>query len=481
MVREHTRALQPSFERGDRQGRVSSLGSCSCVVLTLLGMLLAALQARGEEPGRPTRRDDFSTGRRPVRDEARFMLARDGRGLWPRSWPRLRGPAGAGRGGPLPIAGTLTSSEWAWSTTLPGVGHASPVVHEGRIFAVSSDPTSAARIMTCHAIADGSLHWRIDQDAAHDHHHPQNSLASSSPVVDELAVYWTWTNAERLWVEAVDHDGQRLWQMSPGPYQAEHGHAASPAVWEDVLIVPMDQDGPSSVIGLDTRTGQQRWRVARQTARTSYATPLVLSGEQPMAILSSMSHGLSAIDPRDGRVLWELPCFPRRTVSSPVVAGDLLLGTCGEGGGNNLLVAVRLPVSASPDGTLPSSGTSVPEVAYQLERGVAPYVPTPLSTGERLFLWGDRGVVTCVDTATGKVRWRGRTGGNYSSSPVALGSMVVNVAVDGEVVFIADADHFEVLGRKTLGEASRATPAIADGRIIFRSEQKLFAADLAGP
>jgi len=381
----------------------------------------------------------------------------------------MRGSSAAGVGGAPPLAREVVGEEWSWAVSLPGRGHASPVVYEGRIYVTSADTKTASRIISCHDLTDGRLCWKVDRQATRDHHHAHNSLASSSPVVDAAAVYWSWVTAERLWVEALDHDGHRLWQISPGPYQAEHGYGASPAVWNQVLIVPMDQDGPSSVVGLDRKTGRQLWRLPRQTARTSYATPLVVEGATPAVILSSMAHGLTAVDPRNGQVLWEHSCFPRRTVSSPISVGELLVATCGEGGGNNLLVALR---PTTLEGGRPS-------VAYQLERGVAPYVPTPLATSERLYLWGDRGVVTCVDPVSGGVQWRGRVGGNYSSSPIAVGGCVVNVSVDGEVVFIADADRFEVLGRRQLDEPSRATPAVADGRLLFRSEQRLYALDLA--
>lgn len=445
--------------------------------LLLASLCLAAMShssVRGNDPlqGRPAEEPPavrLLAQQSAPRLRTRLKLTGERSPLAPRNWPRIRGGSGAGLGGELPLAGDLETSGWAWAIDLPGSGHGSPVVHEGRIYVTSANPETAARILSCHALSDGRLLWQVDREATQDHHHVQNSLASSSPLVDAAAVYWSWASGERLWVEALDHNGQRLWQISPGPYVAEHGYAASPAVWNEVLIVPMDQDGPSSVVGLDIHTGRQLWRIPRQTARTSYATPLVLEHDTPTVILSSMAHGLTAIDPRDGGILWERSCFPRRTVSSPITVGDLLVATCGEGGGNNLLVAVR-PADLA-DGE--------PAVAYELERGVAPYVPTPLATSERLYLWGDRGVVTCVNPVSGETHWRGRVGGNYSSSPIALGDTVVNVSAEGEVVVIADSDAFEVLGRRQLGEPSRATPAVADGRVLFRSEQRLFAADLS--
>lgn len=398
----------------------------------------------------------------------RFRLSGERGAAQPQNWPRLRGSSAGGFGGNASIVGRLSAEAWAWSVDLPGIGHASPVVQAHKIFVTSADPETAARIISCYRLDDGQLLWQAERQATRDHHHAQNSLASSSPVVDDDAVYWSWASAERLWVEALSHEGQRLWQVSTGPYLAEHGFAASLAIWERVVVVPMDQDGPSSIVGLDRQTGQQLWRLPRQAARTSYATPLVVEGNTPAVIVSSMAHGLTALDPRDGHVLWERSCFPRRTVSSPIRVDDLLISTCGEGGGNNLLVALRLGEREN----------GIPAIAYQLDRGVAPYVPTPLATQKRLYLWGDRGVVTCVDSATGSVSWRGRVGGRYSSSPIVLGQTVLNVSADGEVVVIADADRFEVLDRGQLGEPSRATPAVADGRLVFRGERRLFTADL---
>jgi outer membrane protein assembly factor BamB len=166
-------------------------------------------------------------------------------------------------------------------------------------------------------------------------------------------------------------------------------------------------------------------------------------------------------------VVWERECFPKRTVSSPILAGPLVIGTSGDGGGDNLLAAVRPPAGVGAD----------PEVAYTLDRSIAPYVPTPLCVGEFVYLWGDRGVVTCVRAATGETVWRGRVGGTYSASPIAVGDTIRNVSADGEAVTIRAGESFEVLGRTPLGETCRATPAIVGGRMVFRTAGRLLALD----
>lgn len=408
----------------------------------------------------------------------------------PADWPRWRGHAGAGAGGSQQFPHAWTDKDWAWTATLPGQGHASPVVWRQRIYTASADEAAAKRFVSCHSTADGRLVWQREIPGPIEPHHAQNSSASGSVTVDGVGVYWLWATKQQLRCEAYSHDGNPLWHADLGPYASEHGFGASAAIWQDRLIIPIEHDGPSVIVALDTKTGLALWRLPRETARTGYATPLVIEPSdskpsgKPLVVLSSMAHGLTGIDPATGRVVWERRCFPKRTVSSPVMAGPLVLGTCGEGGGDNRLVAVRPTASggAGQNNRIGEEKTSdgkpsEPEVAYQLDRSVAPYVPTPVCSGERLYLWGDRGVVTCVGAADGKELWRGRVGGGFSASPIAVGRSVLNVSAEGEVVVIADGEAFTILGRTPLGEPCRATPAVAGGRMFFRSVGRLHALD----
>ena len=115
-----------------------------------------------------------------------------------------------------------------------------------------------------------------------------------------------------------------------------------------------------------------------------------------------------------------------------------------------------------------------PTVAYEVRRS-APYVPTPLAVGDLLFLWSDVGIVTCVQAATGAEVWQHRVPGNYFSSPVSADGKIYGVSTTGEVIVLAVGREFKQLGRNSLGEVAHATPAIAGGRIYFRSLNQLSA------
>lgn len=392
----------------------------------------------------------------------------------PADWPRWRGHEGGGQGGDVALPREWTAVDWKWQATLPGQGHSSPVVFRGGVYAASADEAAGKRFLTCHDAADGSLRWQREFAGPIEPHHAQNSSASGTVAASDDGVFWLWATKDNLRVEAFTPDGKPLWHADLGPYASEHGFGASPAIWRDLVIVPIDHDGPSAIVALDAKTGREAWRVNRETGRAAYSTPLVIDrggDSRPQVVVASNGNGLTGLDPATGALLWETKCFPRRTVSSPILAGPLVLCTCGEGGGDNLLVAIPLPTALPAAGDPPLA----PEPAYTLDRSVAPYVPTPVYSGERLYLWGDRGVVTCVKAGTGDTLWRGRVGGMFSASPIVVGGAVINVSADGEVVMIADGVAFEVLGRVPLGETCRATPAVAGGRIYFRSAGKLFA------
>ncbi|MFM8284335.1 MAG: PQQ-binding-like beta-propeller repeat protein [Planctomycetaceae bacterium] len=393
-------------------------------------------------------------------------------------WPRFRGADGAGQGGVLRFPHQWADDGWAWRVSLPGIGHASPVVWDGGVYTASAevdpaDPSRGARIVSRHALADGGLGWEVRLPGPFSRHHTFNSSASSTVTAGPRGVYWAWGTEAGIHLVALGHDGARRWQVDLGPFVSEHGYAGTPALHGGLVIVAVEHEGPSFVAAFDEATGRERWRLPREPGRATYATPLITPGPGEQLIVASTTHGLTGIDPDSGRKFWERRCFPKRAVSSPLLigppAGRLVIGTCGDGGGDNALVALRLPTGD------PALGAVEPAVAFQLDRGVAPYVPTPVAGAAGLYLWGDRGVVTCVDPTSGAVRWRGRVGGTFSASPVAVGGTVVNVSTDGEVVVIADGAEFELLGRTALGEESRSSPAVAAGMLLFRSKSKLHA------
>ena len=107
--------------------------------------------------------------------------------------------------------------------------------------------------------------------------------------------------------------------------------------------------------------------------------------------------------------------------------------------------------------------------------GSLPYVPTSVTKGDLLFLWHDRGIVTCLDGPTGKLHWRERIGGDYFSSPIRVADRLYNVTHDGKVIVLAASKEFRRLAEIDLGEPTKSTPAVADGVMYLRTLSHLMA------
>jgi outer membrane protein assembly factor BamB len=229
-------------------------------------------------------------------------------------------------------------------------------------------------------------------------------------------------------------------------------------------VVPNDQDGQSALFGLDRDTGKVRWKVPRRS-KASYTTPCVyqLRGQPAELIFTSYERGISSLDPKTGRTNWELDvfhkCHVETAIGSPIVASDLVLGTCGWLGVRQELIVVR-------PGT-PGRDEKAREVCH-ITRSM-PLCTTPLVKDDLLFLWSDAGIVTCANVRTGEVYWRERVAGSYYSSPVCVDKALYGVNREGDVVVLAASKRFEHLARNPLGEGSHSTPAVAGGRMYLRT------------
>jgi outer membrane protein assembly factor BamB len=379
-------------------------------------------------------------------------------------WPRFRGPNGSGISPAKTIPTSWTEKDFNWKLPLPGAGHSSPVLWGDKVFLTTGDYETKQVSVICVSAVGGKVLWQKAFPFTPYHKNNDNTFASSSPAVDQHRVYVCWSSPEHYPLMALTHDGQTVWEKDLGPFASQHGGGASPIVHQDKVVLGNEQDGESFLIAVDSATGKTRWQTPRTANEAAFSTPCIYEPKDGPAalIFNSHAHGVSGIDPESGKVLWELTdLFDKRAVSSPVLAAGLIVGSCGSGGGGAYLVAVR-----------PGGPTKKPELAYTIKKS-APYVPTSVCVGERLFLWSDGGIVSCVQAASGEVKWQERVGGKYFSSPLWVDGRLFCVATKGEVVVVEASDRFQVLARNPLGEVTHSTPAVAGGRMFIHTTKSL--------
>jgi outer membrane protein assembly factor BamB len=395
-------------------------------------------------------------------------------------WTRFRGPNGTGISHAKTIPTKISDADVNWKVELSGTGHSSPVLWGDRIFLTCTGDKAGGITVVCFSAKDGSVVWKRDFPLPAFAKHSLNSYASSTPAVDGERVYVVWNEPDHYRLTALDHQGKTAWQRDFGPFISQHASGVSPMLCDDKVILvnfqddPQFVDGPkpdnrtgkSSIIAVKAKTGETVWETPRRSTVVSYSTPCVFEPKNGARALicNSQSHGISALDPATGKVLWEYEqAFDKRSVSSPLIAGDIVLGSCGSGGGGNSVSGVRAPQNAG----------GKPERVYQIKKA-ASYVPTGIVMNGLGWLLSDAGIATCFDTATGDVHYQERVGGNYFGSPVWIDGRLFAVSKTGELVVVEATDKFNVLHRYQLNEVCESTPAVALGRLFVRTEKHLW-------
>jgi outer membrane protein assembly factor BamB len=423
------------------------------------------------------------------------------------NWPAWRGPRATGVSAETNLPERWSATEnVAWQAPLRGAGVSSPVVFGDLVFVTSQEgagmrrqgnhpslvqgaerETSGERTLTLRpgsgqagtAQADrtrfivaafdrmsGKRAWEYALDAEGDLQpvHDKHNLASPSPVTDGERVY-AWFGTGQL--VALDMHGKVVWQRhlakEYGPFEINWGHASSPALYRDSLILPCYHSPASYLLSVDARTGKTRWKVDRGKDVISYSTPIVVESARGPELIINTSEGVDAHNPDTGERLWHFAEPNRFPIPVPSPHEGTLYLTRGYRSG---------PYMAIKTGG--RGDISKTHVAWHVATG-APYVPSAVHYNGLFYMAGENGIVNAVDAATGERVWQERIGGIFTASPVAGDGKVYLVSETGETVVLLAGRTPKVMARNTVEGHFVASPAIAGGRLFLRADDRLIA------
>jgi len=399
------------------------------------------------------------------------------------NWPCWRGPRGDGSSieehVPTRWNGE-TGENVVWKTEVPGVGHASAIVWEDRIFTVSCLTDSLERILLCYDRRSGKPLWqRTVIQSPLETKHNLNSHASGTPATDGHYVYVTFLEVQgdtvtarnvsqprpvtpgRMVVAAYDFEGNQQWLTRPGEFVSVHGYCSCPVLFEDLVIVNGDHDGDSYIVALNKSTGETVWKVERQHKTRSYVTPLIREIDGRTQMVLSGSEHIASYDPRDGSMHWQIDGPTEQFVASLVYDGHMFYMTAG--------FPTYHVLGIRPDG---SGNVTDSHVAWH-STDAACYVPSPVVVAGRLFIADDRGTANCFRASDGQRLWKERMAKHFSASLVTAGGLVYFLSDDGITTLVRPADELEVVAENPLGEFCFSSPAISQGHIYVRAEKHL--------
>ena len=278
--------------------------------------------------------------------------------------------------------------------------------------------------MRAPAASSGSA--RLTTGLMYDNRHRKNTYASSTPVTDGRLVY---AYFEAAGIYAYDFDGALAWSSSLGKIaKGGMGPGTSPILFEDLVIVQADQEmgAGSAMVALDKRTGKEVWRTAR-TTRRSWATPLIVEANKRVELIAAGAEMVAGYDPRSGRELWRSRGTESHPIPSAVAGLGLIFFTAGS------QAKRAMAVRPGGDGDVTSSA-----IVWSYRKGTA-YVPSPILHGSFLYLMTDAGLMTCLDAATGEVKYEGGrppVPATFTSSLVAYGDRLLMTSEDGDTFVV---------------------------------------------
>ena len=393
------------------------------------------------------------------------MIVSEGEGQ--RYWPRWRGPSGQGL-----VNGTGYPDTWSdtenviWKAAVPGEGASSPIIWANQLFITTADdPTDTVSVLS-YRRSDGELLWQTRvPDTTREHIHQKNTHASATVTTDGKLVYASFGSKGLV---AMDFDGRIAWHRSFGTINNYHGTAGSPLLYKDTIIIYQDHNGGSEggafVAAFDKMTGEPVWRTSRR-ASVGWGSPIAIhTGDRDELIVSSQRR-VRAYNPNDGVELWNCGGNLFEVIPTPVVGHGMVFCSSGRAGPT---------LAIQPGG---SGDVTATHVVWKSVKG-SPFVPSPLLSGNRLYLINDMGsIVTCYDAQRGEVLWQGRLGRTaregFSASPVVVDGKVFFMNDFGQTFVVSDASEFELLHVNELNAQTLASPALVDGRWYFRTNREL--------
>ena len=411
------------------------------------------------------------------------------------SWPQWHGDGGG------VAADTKVALDWSatngvlWRTPLPGRGHSSPVLLDGRIYlttdiegeaipgvkpvkhilenedfkhpdAFGADLKHELRVL-CLDSRTGKLLWNQLAYAgpAFDDRHRKGSYAAPTVAAEGERVF-AYFGSEGLY--CFDTKGTLVWSNSVGGLATlGMGAGASPVLGAKTVIVQCDQDnGDSSFIaGFDKKTGKQLWKVGRKVS-VSWATPIVVTAGGREQVIASGSEKIVAYDTATGEEIWSHEGLENNAVPSPVANDKTAYLVSGYP--KKRILAIALGAKGDLTGTT--------NLLWKYDKGSG-YVPSPLLLGNELYLMNDSGLLSCLDAKNGSVYYdseRLPDPAKFTASPVAVDGHLLLTSEAGDTFVLKAGSKYEFVRKNAIGEKVFASLAVVDGRIFIRGETNLF-------
>ncbi|MDF1824199.1 MAG: PQQ-binding-like beta-propeller repeat protein [Verrucomicrobiales bacterium] len=384
-------------------------------------------------------------------------------------WPEFRGAGGQGHAGNanVPLRWSETRNV-RWKIPVAGKAWSSPIVADGKIF-ISTAVVEGDRLSLqarAYALADGAPIWEREVfEKADEYMHKKNSHASPTPLYENGKLYYHFGHHGTASLDAAS--GNILWTQTSLTYKPVHGTGGSPAIWEDRLIFSCDGAESPVVAALDKSTGEILWKTPRKVEISrpfSFATPLVIEVKGNAQAIVPGSGAVISYDPESGREIWRARYGEGFSVVPRPLYHEGKVIVC-----SGFMVANLIAIRADGSGDVTDT-----HVEWTVEKQI-PRESSPIIVEDLLYINDDKGILSCIDPATGENFYRERLDGRggYSSSPVYAGGHLYFHNGEGVTTVVKPGKSFEKIAENEIGEFGLSSFAVVSDGFIIRTEESL--------
>jgi len=316
-------------------------------------------------------------------------------------------------------------------------------------------------IVAAYKVSTGEPVWR-HRDAIRFYESNGGAGPRATPTIHNDRVY---AHGATGMLNALDaRTGKLIWahntSTDSGRQVPMWGISSSPLVVDDVVIA----SAYGTLVAYELATGKRRWVGPNHGGAYSSPHRVTIDGVTQVVILSSP--GAVSVNPADGNLLWEHKWEGGAIVQPAITSeGDILIyGLAATGGvGTRRLVIKHSGAEWTPEEVWTSNG-------------LKPYFNDLVIHKGHAFGF-DGSILSCIDLADGKRKWKGGRYGNGQMLLLTDQNLLLVLSEDGELALVsATPDQYQEIARiPALNAKTWNHPVIVGSVLLIRNGEEMAA------
>jgi outer membrane protein assembly factor BamB len=396
-------------------------------------------------------------------------------------WPHWGGPRGdeTWKGPRLPEKWPDAGLPVVWKREIGG-GYGGVAISENRVYVMDWQVSPERERVLCFDAASGEPLWHHDYPVAYGKLEYGNG-PRATPTLFDGRIYTLGAVGHFHCLDAAT--GKVLWSKDFvadfGARLPTWGLAASPVIWQNLVIVHPGAKPDGCLVAFDRISGNEMWRASADPA--GYATPVLIQPKSGPQLVCWTPENILGMAPQTGEIEWRVPYKVTYGVSiaPPIFQKDIVF-VSGYWEGSK---AIRL-----------GPGRTDAKVIWEDRLHLRGLMAQPLYRDGLVYSIDKQYGLTCFDLETGKKRWDDKNrltprGRNPQASLVWLGDddRVIALNSEGDLILARlDGEGYHEQARTNIiqpTETARvwAHPGYAGRNIYARNDRELVCVSLLTP